>query len=199
MYAVCPCVHSCLVACAAIATPAFGQPADLVLRNGKIVTMNAAQPAAQPWRCAGTGSRRWAATRSRRNGSALAPRSSTCTACWRFRGSSRTRALHGAGRVSPGAGSARSAHVGDTWRGARAAKQAKPGEWIVGRGWHQSKGSARRAQRGRLSAARLSRQVSPSNPVLLTHASGHAAFVNAKPWRRRASRAILPTRRAGKS
>jgi predicted amidohydrolase YtcJ len=26
---------------------AFGQPADLVLRNGKIVTMNAAQPAAQ--------------------------------------------------------------------------------------------------------------------------------------------------------
>ena len=26
---------------------AFGQPADLVLRNGKIVTMNAAQPVAE--------------------------------------------------------------------------------------------------------------------------------------------------------
>ena len=42
---------------------------------------------------------------------------------------------------------------------AGAAKQTKPGEWIVGRGWHQSKWDQRAgAQRGRLSAARLSRQ-----------------------------------------
>ena len=31
----------------AFAAAAFAQPADLVLRNGKIVTMNAAAPAAQ--------------------------------------------------------------------------------------------------------------------------------------------------------
>ena len=36
-----------LFGCAALAAAAFGQPADLVLRNGKIVTMNAAQPVAQ--------------------------------------------------------------------------------------------------------------------------------------------------------
>ena len=30
--------------CAALAAAAFGQPADLVLRNGKIVTMNADRP-----------------------------------------------------------------------------------------------------------------------------------------------------------
>jgi predicted amidohydrolase YtcJ len=63
----------------------------------------------------------------------------------------------------------------------RAAKDAKPGEWILGRGWHQSKWD--RAPEPNVEGfplhASLSR-VSPNNPVMLTHASGHAGFVNAK-------------------
>jgi predicted amidohydrolase YtcJ len=64
---------------------------------------------------------------------------------------------------------------------ARAAKQAKPGEWIVGRGWHQSKWAQvpEPNVEGFPQHASLD-QVSPNNPVLLTHASGHAAFVNGK-------------------
>ena len=64
---------------------------------------------------------------------------------------------------------------------ARAAKQAKPGEWIVGRGWHQSKWD--HAPEPNVEGFPLHAsldEVSPNNPVLLTHASGHAAFVNAK-------------------
>ena len=64
---------------------------------------------------------------------------------------------------------------------ARAAKDAKPGQWIIGRGWHQSKWD--RAPdpnvEGFPTHDSLSK-VSPDNPVLLIHASGHAVFVNAK-------------------
>ena len=64
---------------------------------------------------------------------------------------------------------------------AAAAKTAKPGEWIVGRGWHQEKWTAPPdpAVEGFPTHASLD-AVSPDNPVLLTHASGHAVFVNAK-------------------
>jgi len=62
-----------------------------------------------------------------------------------------------------------------------AAKTAKPGEWIVGRGWHQEKWASRPSPNvdGFPVHAALSK-VSPNNPVLLTHASGHASFANAK-------------------
>lgn len=58
---------------------------------------------------------------------------------------------------------------------------ARPGEWIVGRGWHQEKWSSspRPAVEGFPLHAALS-AVSPDNPVLLTHASGHATIANAK-------------------
>lgn len=64
---------------------------------------------------------------------------------------------------------------------AAAAKQAPPGEWIVGRGWHQEKWSSvpKPNLEGFPFHDALSK-VSPNNPVLLTHASGHASFVNAK-------------------
>src|SRR5438309_61167 len=64
---------------------------------------------------------------------------------------------------------------------AEAAKKAKPGEWIIGRGWHQEKWVHRPEPsiEGFPVHDRLSR-VSPNNPVLLTHASGHAVFANAK-------------------
>ena len=62
-----------------------------------------------------------------------------------------------------------------------AAGKAKPGDWILGRGWHQSKWdkTPTPAVEGFPVHASLS-AVSPDNPVLLTHASGHAAFANAK-------------------
>ena len=60
-------------------------------------------------------------------------------------------------------------------------KAAKPGEWIYGRGWHQEKWNARPNPNveGFPIHDALSK-VSPNNPVVLTHASGHATFVNAK-------------------
>lgn len=67
------------------------------------------------------------------------------------------------------------ARVGD------AAKAAAPGETIKGRGWHQSKWTHPPSPmiedfpvHDALSA------VSPDNPVVLEHASGHAVFVNAR-------------------
>ncbi|MEO8337294.1 MAG: amidohydrolase [bacterium] len=64
---------------------------------------------------------------------------------------------------------------------AAAAKTAKPGEWILGRGWHQAKWDRPpvHAVEGNPVHASLS-AVSPNNPVVLTHASGHASFVNGK-------------------
>lgn len=64
---------------------------------------------------------------------------------------------------------------------AKAAGQAKPGQWIVGRGWHQEKWSVtpRPSVDGFPTHESLDR-VSPDNPVVLSHASGHASFVNGR-------------------
>src|SRR5258708_27363414 len=64
---------------------------------------------------------------------------------------------------------------------AEAVSTAKPGEWIYGRGWHQEKWTSRPTPNveGFPTHASLDK-VSPNNPVLLVHASGHAAFVNRK-------------------
>ena len=60
-----------------------------------------------------------------------------------------------------------------------AALDAEPGEWITGRGWHQEKWDSIPAGtvEGVPTHHSLS-EVSPENPVLLRHASGHAAFAN---------------------
>jgi len=60
-----------------------------------------------------------------------------------------------------------------------AAGDAPAGAWIAGRGWHQEKWETPPpgAVEGNPVHADLSR-VSANNPVLLTHASGHAAFAN---------------------
>ena len=62
-----------------------------------------------------------------------------------------------------------------------AAAKARPGEWIRGRGWHQDKWDKRPepAVEGFPTHASLS-AVSPNNPVVLGHSSGHASFANAK-------------------
>jgi len=64
---------------------------------------------------------------------------------------------------------------------AEAVSRARPGEWIYGRGWHQEKWTSRPAVHveGFPTHASLDK-VSPNNPVLLVHASGHAAFANGK-------------------
>jgi predicted amidohydrolase YtcJ len=158
------------------------RPADLVLRGGKIVTVDTARPEAQ----------------------ALAVTGDTITALGsnqdiqRYIGAA-TRVIDLKGALAvPGFIDAH-VHftgVGEAARNLKlgtarnwdeivrmvgeAAKKAKPGEWIVGRGWHQEKWSevpTVNVEGFPLHDA-LSR-VSPDNPVWLTHASGHAGFANA--------------------
>jgi predicted amidohydrolase YtcJ len=166
-----------------VAVAAFAQPADLVLRNGRIVTVNPAAPTAQA-----------IAIRGDRI-TALGPDS----AAQRWIGpNTKVIDLHGMTAI-PGfiEGHGHFTGLGEfrmgldlrearTWddivdQVGRAAKQAKPGDWIIGRGWHQSKWSKAPDQNveGFPLHASLDK-VSPNNPVLLTHASGHATFVNGK-------------------
>jgi hypothetical protein len=167
----------------ATSAAAFAQPASLVLRNGKIVTMNAAAPVAQA--IAVRGDKIEALGTDAQSAQWIGP-------------STKVIDLHGQLAI-PGfiEGHGHFTGVGEfrmgldlrearTWddivaQVARAAKQAKPGEWIVGRGWHQSKWD--HAPEPNVEGFPLHAsldKVSPQNPVLLTHASGHAAFVNAK-------------------
>jgi predicted amidohydrolase YtcJ len=62
-----------------------------------------------------------------------------------------------------------------------AVAEAEPGEWILGRGWHQSKWekTVEVEVKGFPTHHMLS-VVSPDNPVVLRHASGHALLANAK-------------------
>ncbi len=58
---------------------------------------------------------------------------------------------------------------------------AKPGEWITGRGWHQSKWN--QMPENTINGFPLHHaisEVSPNNPVYLRHASGHAGMANEK-------------------
>jgi predicted amidohydrolase YtcJ len=172
-----------VVALAALPLAVYAQPADLVLRNGKVVTMNPAAPAAQ-----------FLAARS---GLIVALGGSADAQKWI---GPNTKVIDLKGQLAiPGfiEGHGHFTGIGEyrqgldlrearTWEDivaqvARAAKQAKPGEWIVGRGWHQSKWD--KAPEPNVEGFPLHAsldKVSPDNPVLLTHASGHAVFVNAK-------------------
>ncbi len=62
---------------------------------------------------------------------------------------------------------------------ADAAKTAKPGAWIQGRGWHQEKWnrSPGRVVEG-FQTNDLINRAAPNNPVILGHASGHALIAN---------------------
>jgi predicted amidohydrolase YtcJ len=168
---------------AAAPTRAAAEAADLVLTNGRIVTVDDERPEAR----------------------ALAVRGDRIVALGdeadvqRFVGPD-TRVIDLDGRLAVpglieghghfmGLGLARTVlDVGapDTWDElvaivAEAARTAAPGEWILGRGWHQEKWQPRPAGaiEGVPPHAALS-AVSPENPVILTHASGHASFVNAR-------------------
>ncbi len=58
-------------------------------------------------------------------------------------------------------------------------KKLKPGTWIIGRGWHQDKWDAKPQPNveGLPFHHKLS-AVSPHNPVFLSHTSGHGVFIN---------------------
>jgi predicted amidohydrolase YtcJ len=59
------------------------------------------------------------------------------------------------------------------------ARELEPGEWIFGRGWHQEKWE--HTPMPNVDGVPLHHglsEVTPNNPVILGHASGHAAFVN---------------------
>ena len=167
-----------------LAASLYGQPADLVLRNGKIFSMNPAK-------------RQIFQALAVRAGRITALGADSAAAAWI---GPRTKVidLHGMLAI-PGfiEGHGHFTGVGEfrmgldlrearTWddivaQVARAVKQAKPGEWIVGRGWHQSKWTS--APNPNVEGFPLHAsldKVSPDNPVVLTHASGHATFVNGK-------------------
>jgi predicted amidohydrolase YtcJ len=171
-----------LTGCAA----AMEKPADLVLVNGRVVTVDESRPDAQAVAIVGD---RIAAVGSDR-------------AIRRQIGPD-TRVIDLEGRLAvPGFidGHAHFLGVGealinldltraDSWDEivgivADAVALAADGEWIVGRGWHQEKWDAvpEGAIEGLPTHHGLS-AVSPRNPVVLTHASGHAAFVNAEALR----------------
>ncbi len=175
-----------LICFAAISFAACGtsvQPAELVLRNGKIVTMDSAKPEAQ----------------------ALAARGDTIVAVGSnddiqpYIGST-TQVIDLAGQLAvPGLTDAHGHFTGTgqakmsvdvmnvrNWdeivaRVAEAAKKAQPGEWIQGRGWHQEKWDPKPTPNveGFPLHDALSK-ATPNNPVILTHASGHATIANAK-------------------
>ncbi len=163
------------------AAPQKPAPASLVLRGGTVATVDPATP----------------------DGTAIAVNGHLITAVGSDEQISRyigpdTEVFELAGRfVMPGfieghghylsLGRARQILVldgADTWSDivgqvAIAADQAQPGDWIFGRGWHQDKWS--RVPEGAIDGVPLNETlsaVSPNNPVLLGHASGHAAFAN---------------------
>jgi hypothetical protein len=178
-----------IMMCAALglgAGMAFAQPADLVLRNGKIVTLEQSAPEAQGLAARGG---KIVAVGSNKTVNALIGPS--------------TRVIDLQGRLAiPGfiEGHGHFTALGASkmmldLRGAKnwdeivamvaaAAREAKPGTWILGSGFHQAKWD-RPPQpnvRGFPVHDSLSR-VSPRNPVWLTHASGHAGFANADAMR----------------
>jgi predicted amidohydrolase YtcJ len=164
------------------ATAAFAQPADLVLRNGKIATMSAA-PVVQA--LAVRGERITALGSNVEAARWIGPRTQVIDLHGQL---AIPGFIEGHGHFT-GLGQFRMGldlREARTWddiveQVARAVKQAKPGEWIVGRGWHQSKWS--KAPEPNVEGFPLHEsldKVSPNNPVVLTHASGHASFVNGK-------------------
>ncbi|MGB6944775.1 MAG: amidohydrolase [Bryobacteraceae bacterium] len=165
---------------------AFAQPADLVLRNGKLVTLEKSAPEEQGLAARGG---KIVAVGSNKTVDGLIGRM--------------TRVIDLQGRLAiPGLieGHGHFTALGASkmmldLRGARnwdeivamvavAAREAKAGTWILGSGFHQAKWD-RPPQpnvRGFPAHDSLSR-ISPRNPVWLTHASGHAGFANAEAMR----------------
>ena len=170
-------------ACSPKSGSATTTPADLVLRNGKIVTMDAKNPEVQA--VAITGDRITAV--------------GTDAAIQSYVGPS-TKVIDLKGHLAiPGFNESHGHFTGlgssltqlklmgvPSWQDiaemvANAAKTAKAGAWIQGRGWHQEKWnrSPGRVVMG-FQTNDLINAAAPNNPVVLGHASGHALIANAK-------------------
>jgi predicted amidohydrolase YtcJ len=161
------------------------QPADLVLRNGKIVTLEGAKDAQ---------------ALAARGGKIVAIGSDqeiqayvgTGTKVIDLRGRLATPGLiEGHGHFMALGASKMELNLRDVknWDDivamvAAAAREAKPGTWILGRGFHQAKWDKTPSPNvlGFPVHESLSK-ASPRNPVWLTHASGHAGFANAEALR----------------
>ena len=159
------------------------EPADLVLRNGRVVTVDPGKPEAQA-----------VAIRADRIAAV-----GTDAEIARFIGP-KTEVIDLGGKLAiPGFVEAHGHFLGlghaktildltkaRSWGDIvamveAAAKKAEPGAWILGRGWHQERWE--KTPEPRVDGVPLHHElsrVSPANPVLLGHASGHAAFANAK-------------------
>jgi predicted amidohydrolase YtcJ len=159
------------------------EPATLVLRGGNIVTVNEGQPRAQA--LAARGNRIVAIGTD----AEIAPLIGPSTEIIDLAGETAVPGfIEGHGHFM-GLGQARMViDLMDTTsfaqivaKVAEAAKTAKPGDWILGRGWHQEKWTSAPTPNveGFPYHDALS-QAAPNNPVLLEHASGHAAFANAR-------------------
>jgi predicted amidohydrolase YtcJ len=159
------------------------EPADLVLRGGKILTLDTAQPEVQAL--------------AARNGAIVALGSNADVE--RFVGSTTQVIDLNEQLAIPGfiEGHGHFPGIGEnkmnldlmgtkSWDEivqmvAQAVEKAKPGQWIIGRGWHQEKWtSAPQPNVEGFPTHESLDKVSPNNPVILTHASGHASFANQK-------------------
>jgi len=159
------------------------QPADLVITNGKVVTVEDGAPDAQA--VAAAGGRILAVGTSAEIQKHVGPKTEVIDVKGQL---VIPGFIEGHGHFS-GVGTAQlNLNLMDakTWDAivamvAERVKTAKPGEWIYGRGWHQEKWDVTPSPNveGFPVHDSLSK-VSPNNPVLLTHASGHASFANAK-------------------
>ena len=168
--------------CAPKPASAAAPPADLVLRNGKIVTMDSSN--AQGTAVAITGDRITAVGSDAAIQQYVGPHT-------------RVIDLHGHLAI-PGFNESHGHFTGlgesltelplmgvPSWQDisgmvAKAARSAKPGAWIQGRGWHQEKWnrSPGRVVKG-FQTNDLINTAAPNNPVILGHASGHALIANA--------------------
>jgi predicted amidohydrolase YtcJ len=175
-----------VIACLALSIALGAQPADLVLRNGKIVTMESAQPQVQA--LAARGGKIAALGTNQQMRAYMGPSTQVIDLGGRL---AIPGFIEGHGHFM-GLGSSKmvlNLREAKNWDQivamvAAAAREAKPGTWILGRGWHQAKWDpppSPNVQGFPLHDA-LSK-VSPHNPVWLTHASGHAGFANAEAMR----------------
>lgn len=159
------------------------ESADLVLRGGKIVTLDEKNSAAQA--IAIRGDRIVVVGSAAEIQPLIGPK---------------TRTIELAGRMAmPGfiEGHGHFLSLGDSQRKldlskasswdeivalvAAEAKKTPPGQWIVGRGWHQGKWPAPPVPNVQgYPTHRAVSEVTPNHPVLLTHGTGHMTFANAK-------------------
>ena len=157
-------------------------PADLVLRNGKIVTVDEGMPQAQALAAKGD---TIVAVGSNQD---IQPYVGSSTTVIDLKGALATPGFIDAHVHFTGVGDAAKnlkLATAKNWDEivrmvGEAAQKAKPGEWILGRGWHQEKWSETPLPNveGFPLHDALSK-AAPNNPVWLTHASGHAGFANA--------------------